>query len=77
MICRVPTPQNWEFEYYINNRSNSYVRNSVLYIQPTLTADTIGEANVVNGYDMNLWVRAAGRAACCVALARSWHVPAA
>ena len=28
---------NWEFEYYMNNRSNSYTRNSVLYIKPTLT----------------------------------------
>jgi hypothetical protein len=28
------------------NRSNSYVRNGVLYLKPTLTADNIGEANL-------------------------------
>ena len=26
--------QNWEFEYYINNRTNSYVRNGTLFIKP-------------------------------------------
>jgi len=46
---------NWEFEMYINNRSNSYVRDSVLYIQPTLTADTIGIPNLENGFDFSLW----------------------
>jgi hypothetical protein len=34
---------NWEFEWYVNNRSNSYVKNSVLYLKPTLTEDAIGE----------------------------------
>jgi len=32
---------NWEFEYYANNRSNSYVRNGILHIKPTLTAETM------------------------------------
>jgi len=45
---------NWEFEYYTNNRSNSYVRDSILYLLPTLTADTIGEQQLQSG-DMNLW----------------------
>lgn len=50
--------QNWEFEMYVNNRSNSYVRNSILYLQPTLTAGVIGAANVMgNNYDYSLWVR--------------------
>eukprot|EP00486_Rosalina_sp_Unknown_P016167 CAMPEP_0201596728 /NCGR_PEP_ID=MMETSP0190_2-20130828/193357_1 /ASSEMBLY_ACC=CAM_ASM_000263 /TAXON_ID=37353 /ORGANISM="Rosalina sp." /LENGTH=398 /DNA_ID=CAMNT_0048057255 /DNA_START=134 /DNA_END=1330 /DNA_ORIENTATION=+ len=31
---------NWEFEYYTNNRSNSYVRDGVLYLKPTLTNNT-------------------------------------
>ena len=35
-----------EFQLYTNNRSNSYVEDGVLYLQPTLTADTIGEENV-------------------------------
>jgi len=45
---------NWEFQYYTNNRSNSYVRDGVLYIKPTLTADTIGE-DTMNGGSFNVW----------------------
>jgi hypothetical protein len=37
---------NWEFEYYINNRSNSFVENGTLMIKPTLTADRIGAQQV-------------------------------
>lgn len=37
---------NWEFEYYINNRSNSFVENGTLIIKPTLTADRIGAQQV-------------------------------
>ena len=47
---------NWEFQYYCNNRSNSYVKNGVLYIKPTLTADTIGEDKVRGGnYNFDIW----------------------
>jgi len=48
---------NWEFEYYSNNRSNSYVRNGILYIQPTLLSDAIGTANVLagSGYNLDAW----------------------
>ena len=47
---------NWEFEYYTNNRSSSYVKGGALYIQPTLLADEIGEANVVgNNYMLDIW----------------------
>ena len=46
---------NWEFEYYNNNRSNSYVKNGVLYIKPTLLEDDIGLANVKNGFTMDIW----------------------
>ena len=46
---------NWEFEAYLNNRSNSFVRDGVLYIKPTLMEDQIGLANVKNGFDMNIW----------------------
>jgi len=35
--------QNWEFEVYLNNRSNSYVSGGKLFIRPTLTADKYGE----------------------------------
>ena len=30
---------NWEFEYYANNRSTSYVKDGMLHIKPLLTAD--------------------------------------
>ena len=46
---------NWEFEMYVNNRSNSYTENGVLYIMPTLTADIIGVDKVVNGGAIDLW----------------------
>lgn len=37
---------NWEFQWYTNNRSNSYAENGILYLTPTLTADAIGEAGL-------------------------------
>jgi beta-glucanase (GH16 family) len=37
---------NWEFEYYGNNRSNSYVDNGTLYLKPTLTSDRLGTGAV-------------------------------
>mmetsp|Transcript_10882 Transcript_10882/g.21273 ORF Transcript_10882/g.21273 Transcript_10882/m.21273 type:complete len:377 (+) Transcript_10882:879-2009(+) len=45
---------NWEFEWYVNNRTNSYVKNGVLYIVPTLTEDAIGHDTLVSG-DVNIW----------------------
>ena len=51
---------NWEFEYYTNNRTNSYVKDGVLYIQPTFLVDDIGEANLKNGYTMDIWGAAPG-----------------
>lgn len=44
-----------EFEYYTNNRSNSYVTGGCLYIQPTKLAETIGEQNVRNGFTLDVW----------------------
>jgi beta-glucanase (GH16 family) len=46
---------NWEFQYYTNNRSNSYVKDGKLFIKPTLTEETIGKENVIDGYNMELW----------------------
>ena len=46
---------NWEFQYYSNNRSNSYVKDGVLYIKPTFLADDIGEDNLRGGYTLNIW----------------------
>lgn len=45
---------NWEFQWYVNNRSNSYVKNGVLHIKPTLTEDAIGIDQVRTG-DINIW----------------------
>jgi len=40
---------NWEFEYYTNNRTNSFVKEGVLHLQPTLTEDTIGPDALMHG----------------------------
>lgn len=45
---------NWEFEVYANNRTNSFTKEGVLYLQPTLTADTLGEDGVRTGA-MDIW----------------------
>jgi beta-glucanase (GH16 family) len=45
---------NWEFEYYANNRSNSFVKDGVLHLQPTLTGETFGEQTIQSGV-VNLW----------------------
>lgn len=47
---------NWEFQLYHNNRTNSFVRDGVLHIVPTLTDDRIGVANLKgNNYRMDMW----------------------
>jgi beta-glucanase (GH16 family) len=46
---------NWEFQLYHNNRTNSYVKDGILVIQPTLTADRIGDANLRSNYRMDMW----------------------
>ena len=46
---------NWEFQYYDNNRSNSYVKDGVLYIKPSFLADDIGEGALRGGYRFDLW----------------------
>lgn len=45
---------NWEFEWYVNNRTNSFVKDGVLYLKPTLTSDTIGADNMHTA-DVNIW----------------------
>jgi len=45
---------NWEFQVYWNNRTNSYTRDSVLYMKPTLTSDRFGEELVRTG-QLDLW----------------------
>lgn len=45
---------NWEFEYYTNNRSNSYVKDSILYIKPTLTSDRFSGEDLLTA-ELNIW----------------------
>jgi hypothetical protein len=45
---------NWEFEWYVNNRTNSYVDEGILYLQPTQTEDAIGQQTLMSG-DVNIW----------------------
>jgi hypothetical protein len=45
---------NWEFQYYTNNRSNSYVNDGKLFIKPTLTSERFGEQFLTSG-ELNLW----------------------
>ena len=41
---------NWEFQYYDNNRSNSYVKDGVLYLNPSFLVDDIGDGALRGGY---------------------------
>ncbi len=45
---------NKEFEWTTDSSNNSFVQDGTLYIVPTLTADSIGEAAITNGYTLNL-----------------------
>jgi beta-glucanase (GH16 family) len=45
---------NWEFEWYTNNRSNSYVRDSILYLKPTLSSEQFGNQGLQT-MDLNIW----------------------
>ncbi len=46
---------NWEFQWYANNRSNSYVEGGVLNIEPTLLSDIIGEDAVRAYHRLEIW----------------------
>jgi len=41
---------NWEFQWYTNNRSNSFVKDGKLHIRPTLTSDIYGEKFLTSGF---------------------------
>ena len=45
---------NHEFQYYRNDRKNSYIQDGMLVIKPSLTADEYGEDFLYNG-ELNLW----------------------
>jgi len=40
---------NWEFEYYNNNRTNSYTQDGNLHIRPTFLSDDTGEDFLYSG----------------------------
>ncbi|XP_055613773.1 beta-1,3-glucan-binding protein-like, partial [Uranotaenia lowii] len=40
---------NWEFQWYTNNRSNSFVEDGVLYLKPTLTSQEFGDGFLSSG----------------------------
>ncbi|XP_065077163.1 beta-1,3-glucan-binding protein-like [Ochlerotatus camptorhynchus] len=44
---------NWDFQWFTNNRSNSFVKEGNLFIRPTLTVDEYGEAFLRSG-DLNI-----------------------
>ncbi|CAN0463584.1 unnamed protein product, partial [Ectocarpus sp. 12 AP-2014] len=48
---------NWEFQMYGNNRTNSYVEDGKLFLQPTLTSDYMGEEQVsgVSPTTFDMW----------------------
>jgi hypothetical protein len=46
---------NWEFQWYTNNRSNSFVEDGILYLKPTMTEDTIGEEAMKYSGRVNLY----------------------
>lgn len=41
--------KNWEFQWYTNNRSNSFCEEGFLHVRPTLTADVLGESFLTSG----------------------------
>ncbi|KAJ9474298.1 GH16 domain-containing protein [Pseudozyma hubeiensis] len=45
---------NKEFQWTTASSNNSYTKDGMLYITPTLTSDIIGDAAVTNGYTVNL-----------------------
>lgn len=48
---------NQEFQYYTNNRTNSFVRDGVLYLKPTLTTDRYGQDDFLTSGTLDLWGR--------------------
>lgn len=42
-------PKAFEFQWYHNNRSNSFVENGILYMRPTLVAEIFGDSFLTQG----------------------------
>lgn len=41
--------KKWEFQWYTNNRSNSFCEEGYLHMRPTLTSDVYGETFLSSG----------------------------
>ncbi|KAG0222727.1 hypothetical protein BGW42_006349 [Actinomortierella wolfii] len=46
---------NYEFQLYHNNRTNTFVKNGIFYIKPTLTDERIGKQGLMNGGVLDMW----------------------
>ncbi|KAI9292786.1 putative glucan binding protein [Neoconidiobolus thromboides FSU 785] len=48
---------NWEFQFYYNNRSSSYIKDNNLHIKPVLTTDYLGisDEELINNGNLDLW----------------------
>ncbi|CAO3571180.1 unnamed protein product [Mortierella alpina] len=46
---------NFEFQMYINNRSNTFVNDGIFYIRPTLTEARIGQGPLRDGGVLDMW----------------------
>ncbi|OBZ73352.1 Beta-1,3-glucan-binding protein [Grifola frondosa] len=62
---------NGEFEMTTNSPNNSFVKDGLLYIVPTLTSDVIGYENVLNGYTYNITGCTDKNATACGAVSNS------
>ncbi|XP_055374593.1 beta-1,3-glucan-binding protein-like isoform X2 [Condylostylus longicornis] len=40
---------NWEFQWYVNNKTNAFAKNGLLHIHPTFTSDVFGEDFLSSG----------------------------
>lgn len=45
---------NWEFQWYVNDRKNSFIENGVLNIRPTFTKDYIGGEDKLYSATINI-----------------------
>ena len=59
---------NGEFQWTTDSPRNVYTQDGLLHIVPTLTSDVIGEANVLDGYTVNLTADGT-----CTGQPSKWH----
>lgn len=46
---------NWEFQWYTNNRTNTFVKDGELHFHPSLTTDQFGEAFLSESGALDIW----------------------